>query len=205
MSIPEQPGDEANGYEALAHRFMAARGQSGTGVATVRGWAESLPSGASILDLGCGHGVPIAEALIGDGFTVHGVDASRTLAAEFEKRFPQAVVACETVESSTFFGRAFDGAVAIGLIFLLPPEAQAGLISRVAPVLKPGGQFLFTAPTQRGTWTDVLTGRETVSLGDRAYRRILRKSRLRVIDEYVDEGESHYYACVKPAGSGEST
>lgn len=185
--------DEANGWSAVAEEFIARRDRSEIGVATVRKWARSLPAAASILDLGCGHGVPISAALMSDGFAVHGVDASSTLVAEFRKRFPQAMVACEPAEKSHFFGRAFDGVIAIGLVFLLPAETQRNLMLRVPGALKPGGRFLFTAPTQRATWADMLTGRESISLGEDAYKAILAEAGLLLVDEYVDEGENHYY------------
>lgn len=40
---------------------------------------------AAVLDLGCRHGTPLAEALIGIGFEVYGIDASPVLAAEFSQ------------------------------------------------------------------------------------------------------------------------
>ncbi len=102
-------------------------------------------------------------------------------------------VVCEAVEASDFFGRTYDGMVAIGLIFLLQPDVQRVVIRRVASALKPGGRLLFTAPTETGTWVDVMTSRQSASLGDEAYRRALADAGLVVIAEYVDEGESHYY------------
>jgi 2-polyprenyl-3-methyl-5-hydroxy-6-metoxy-1,4-benzoquinol methylase len=64
----------------------------------VRTWARSLPRGGAILDLGCGAGVPISEALNDEGFVVYGIDASPTLAAAFRRRFPRAHLACEAIE-----------------------------------------------------------------------------------------------------------
>jgi cyclopropane fatty-acyl-phospholipid synthase-like methyltransferase len=189
--------DRSNGYEAVAAQLIRGRDQSAIGVATVRSWATLLPAGASILDLGCGHGVPISAALIKDGYIVYGVDASPSLAAEFQRRFPLAQVACEAAEDSSFFRRTFDGIVAIGLMFLLAAETQAKLIRRVASVLNEGGRFLFTAPTQCATWRDILTGRESVSLGTQEYERLLSEAGILVEDQYVDEGENHYYACVR--------
>jgi 2-polyprenyl-3-methyl-5-hydroxy-6-metoxy-1,4-benzoquinol methylase len=124
--------DPSNGYEAVASKFMERRGQSSIGVATILRWARTLPPGASILDLGCGHGVPLSMALIDDGFIIHGIDASPTLTAAFRSRFPHARVTCEAVEGSSFFGRTFEGVLAVGLIFLLPADAQRDLIRRVA-------------------------------------------------------------------------
>ena len=190
--------DPSNGYEAVASEFMERREQSSIGVATVRTWARSLPSGASILDLGCGHGVPVSMALMNDGFVIYGVDASPSLTATFRRRFAHAHVACEAVEDSSFFGRTFDGIVAVGLIFLLPTEVQVDLIRKVALALNSGGRFLFTCPTLACTWTDVLTGRESLSLGAEEYTAVLSVVGLTPVAEYVDEGDNHYYDACKP-------
>jgi 2-polyprenyl-3-methyl-5-hydroxy-6-metoxy-1,4-benzoquinol methylase len=159
MPNAQEPVDRSNGYEAVAPQLIRGRDRSVIGVSTVRAWAKLLPPRASILDLGCGHGVPISDAFMKEGFIVYGVDASPSLISEFHRRFPQAPVACEAAEHSLFFRRTFDGIVAIGLMFLLSAETQETLIRRVAEALNSGGRFLFTAPTQRATWHDILTDR----------------------------------------------
>jgi len=172
---------------------MRRRGESNIGVATVRRWARALPPGATILDLGCGHGAPLAAALVGDGFTIHGIDASPTLTAEFRARFPHAHVMCGAVESSSFFDRTFDAVLAVGLLFLLEADAQRDLIRNVAKALTPGGRFLFTSPRDACGWTDVLTGRTSLSLGAEGYTAILTGSGLALLGEYLDEGDNHYF------------
>lgn len=189
----ENAGDPSNGYEAAAPEFMRRRERSGIGVALVRAWARSLSRGGTILDLGCGSGVPIAEALIDEGFAICGVDASPTLAAAFRRRFPHAHVACETVEDSSFFDRRFDGVIAVGLMFLLAADVQRATIHKVAKALNAGGRFLFTSPVQACTWTDVLTGRESLSLGAEEYRAVLSDAGFTLLDEHEDEGGNHYY------------
>jgi hypothetical protein len=65
-------GDPSNGYEAAAPEFIRRRQQSRIGVAMMRTWARSLPRGGSILDLGCGAGVPISARLsAGDDIAAH--------------------------------------------------------------------------------------------------------------------------------------
>lgn len=186
-------GDRSCGYEAMAAEFMRHRHRSQTGVATVRSWARSLPRGAAIVDLGCGSGVPIAQALTRDGFAVFGIDASPTLVAAFRETLPHAEVACEAVEDSRLFGRTFDGAIAVGLMFLLAPSEQRTLIGKVGRALSVGGRFLFTAPLEACTWTDVLTGRASHSLGAQEYRSILSSFGFEVSGEDDDEGGNHYY------------
>ncbi len=191
------PKDKSNGYEEFAEAFMSARNPR-IGPNIIREWSGTLPIACSVLDLGCGHGVPISEALIGQGFGVYGVDASPRMVAAFRRGFPEAHVQFASVEDSDFFGRTFDGVVASGLLFLLPADVQAFLIHKVAGVLKPNGKFLFTSPEEACTWQDVLTGRESVSLGSHVYGQILNAEGLTVVGERFDEGGNHYFFTLKP-------
>lgn len=185
--------ERSNGYEQVAADFIAHRTTSNVGVQTVRDWAGTLPRGAAVLDLGCGHGIPISATLVHEGATIFGIDASPSLLAAFRVRFPDAQVECNAVEKSTLFGRSFDAAIAWGLMFLLTPEAQAQLIAKVASALKPDGRFLFTAPAQACEWPDILTGSRSCSLGADAYRKLVGAAGLTVVSEAEDEGDNHYY------------
>ncbi|WP_422929154.1 class I SAM-dependent methyltransferase [Singulisphaera sp. PoT] len=189
--------DGSNGYEERAEEFIAGRSRSLVGVPYVRDWARLLPPGAAILDLGCGSGIPISRALIADGYSVSGVDASASMTAAFRDHFPHAPVACEPVERSRFFDRTFDGVVSWDLMFLLSAETQPAVIRRVGAVLKPGGRFLFTSPEQVCTWTDILTGRRSMSLGSAAYEAALQEAGLTLIDTHRDVDENFYYSAIK--------
>ena len=184
--------DRSNGWEAVASQLIALRSAT-IGLTTLQKWIASLDVRGTVLDLGCGGGIPVSEALVSAGFDVYGIDAAPSLVAAFRHRFPNAHVACEAVEDSPFFDRSFDAAVAIGLLFLLPEQTQRDVVRRVAGVLKPGGRFLFTAPVEVGTWPDSLTGRPSVSLGIDGYKRLIDDAGLMLVGEYVDEGENHYY------------
>jgi len=190
--------DLSNGWDSVADRFIAVR--SDIGAEIVRHWARSLPTGGTVVDIGCGAGMPVAATLIDAGFQLFGIDASPSLVAAFRRRFPTAPPMCEAAEQSDFFGRTFDGAVAIGLLFLLPVEGQRTVIDRVATALNPGGRFLFSAPRQRCEWTDILTGRPSLSLGLDDYERLLGAAGMRVVATVVDEGENHYVDAERLAG-----
>ena len=191
--MPTNKKDPSNGYEAVATELIAVRQQSRTGLARIHVGGRSLPQGASILDLGCGFGVPISQGLINDGFMIYGVDASSSLITECCRRFPDVHVACEAVEDSRFFDRTFDGVIAMGLLFLMSEDSQRDLIRRVRLALNSGGRFLFTSPAQSCTWTDILTGRESLSLGADAYKAIIADAGLTLVGEHSDEGDNHYY------------
>lgn len=191
--------DKSNGYEGVASEFIAGRGRgsSGIGVSAVVDWSESLPGGATVLDLGCGTGAPISQALIERRFHVYGVDASPTLVAAFRARFPSVPVQCAAVEDSDFFGRTFDAVVAWGLFFLLDEQAQRSLIKKIAGVLRNGGRLLFTAPSENCSWLDAMTGRRSISLGYEEYRKALEAQGLSLVGIHSDEGKNYYYSALK--------
>jgi SAM-dependent methyltransferase len=190
--------DQSNGWNDIADQFIAAR--SLIGRALVRNWArDHLPHASRVIDIGCGSGVPITEALIDEGFEVFALDAAPNLIAAFRDRFPDVPCVCESAQESEFFGLSFDTAVSIGLMFLLSARDQKKLIDRVARALRPGGRFLFTAPRERCEWQDVLTGRQSISLGEDEYVRLLREAELDLVGTYIDEGDNHYFDAVKLA------
>ena len=188
--------DKSNGYDSVADKFIATRNPE-IGAETIRKWSKTLPGGASVLDLGCGHGVPLCATLVSEGLRVYGVDASERLLSEYRRRFPNAEVECASVEDSKFFGRRFDGVIAWGLLFLLNGDAQAQVIAKITRTLRSGGQFCFTAPKESVTWKDSLTGHESRSLGAAAYRSILSSEGLAPNGEDDDEGANHYYFASK--------
>ncbi len=192
--------DRSNGYEEIAMEFLAHRGSSrstGIGVDTVRKWARTLPGGATVLDLGCGPGLPITEVLVADGLNVFGVDASPSFVLAFRRNLPNTPVVCESVQDSRFFDRTFDAVLAWGLMFLLSPEDQRRLIQRIADRLVSGGRLLFTSPAEPAVWNDVMTGLQSRSLGSDEYRQQLSAVGLAVTGEHEDEGQNHYYEVCK--------
>jgi len=184
-----------NGWEHIASAFAAVRSDTGRDV--IRRWASAFPPGGEVLDVGCGSGFPVSSTLAEEGLTVFGIDASPTLVSMFARRFGDAHVACETVQDSAFFGRTFDGLVAIGLMFLLSEDDQRKLIEKIAEALEPGGRLLFTAPHQKCEWEDVLTGQRSVSLGKAHYERLLDGTGLQLNNTCTDEGNNHYFDAVR--------
>ena len=189
--------DSAEAYEARAHEYLRGRDQSPIGTQVVDQWTRTLRRGARVIELACGGGYPISRVLNAAGLQLRAVDSSPTLVSEFRSRFPNIPVQCARVQESDFFGRKYDGAIAIGLLFLLPESDQVALISRVAEILVPKGRFLFMAPIQIGIWSDLNTGLECSSLGKDRYGELLKDAGFRVVATYTDKGENNYYDAEK--------
>ena len=187
----------ANAWETCAHEFLAARDGSTIGARIVHDWARSLAPGTDVLEIGCGGGLPVSRVLVDAGLELWAVDSSPTLVSAFTTRFPQIPVDCSCATQSRFFARRFSGVIAIGVLFLLEPAAQAALIERVAGLLRPSGRFLFSAPAEAGRWADRTTGHGCESLGRARYTKLLEAAGLRVLAMPEDEGGNHHYAATK--------
>lgn len=104
--------DPSNGWETYAPTFIHEARQARVGIRVVTDWVNQLPAGSSLLDLGCGPGTSRSDPLHAAGI-VFALDASPTLAHAYQQRFPTAHVVCEAAETSTLFGRQFDGVLAV--------------------------------------------------------------------------------------------
>src|SRR2546425_13095607 len=110
--------NKSNSYEEVASVFITGRGRnsSGVGASVVAGWSQTLPGGGTVLDLGCGTGVPISQVLIEHGLKGYGVDASPTIVAAFRARFPGVPVAWAAAEELGVFCPSFCGGGSLGAV-----------------------------------------------------------------------------------------
>lgn len=188
-------------YDQIADWFAGSRSRE-AGVPDILALADRLGPGGSVLDLGCGTGVPLARALIERGFRVYGIDSSPEMVARLRLACPEAFAECEPIQRSTFFGRTFDAAIAWGVMFHLAAEDQALAIRKVAGALDAAGLFLFTAGeregTSKGRMHDVRFSYR--SLGSRAYRRLLQASGLDLLDEHADAWDNYVFLARKRVG-----
>ena len=108
------------------------------------GWLSLLPANGRVLEVGCGHGRPIAAALAAAGQRVTGIDPSAQMIAEARQAVPgqdfRQLALVELEETN-----AFDGACCFfSLLCMDPIELRIGL-ERLHRALKPGAPLLIVS------------------------------------------------------------
>lgn len=131
------------GYDAVAERYLAAveATQGDPRLRFLGELAARLPTGAAVLDLGCGAGEPNAR-LLAQRFAVTGVDVSSRQVALARAAVPAATFVQADMLEVELPPASFDAAVALYSIAHVPRERHAALLARVAGWLRPGGLLL---------------------------------------------------------------
>ena len=160
MTQPSRPQDlVAHSYDTIAERYAAWTGEALTGararyVALLR---EQLPPGASVLDLGCGTGVPVARALAVQ-YRVTGVDGSARSIELARQNVPNATFMLADMTRVEFAPGSFAAVISSYAIIHVPREEHQALLQRIADWLQPGGLLVATmgALESEGTEEDWL-------------------------------------------------
>jgi cyclopropane fatty-acyl-phospholipid synthase-like methyltransferase len=128
-------------YDRAAERYAEARGPvSGPFRRLLERLVQPLPAGATILDVGCGHGVP-ARYLVDRGFRVTGLDGSARLLALARATVPEAYFIRGDMRT-TDPGGLFDAVLAWDSVFHLPRSDHAAVFANFRSWLEPGGRLL---------------------------------------------------------------
>lgn len=104
---------------------------------------RQLEDGASILDIGCGTGIPYTRALA-QQFNVTGVDSSNEMIKQARANVPKESFIHGDVMSVEFPSLSFNGAVAFYSVFHIPREEHPELFRRVYDWPQAGGYLLCT-------------------------------------------------------------
>ena len=124
------------------------------GAFAARNWVERLilplPPGASILDLGCGGGEPIARFLIDRGFAITGIDLAQSQIVLARTRFSQHVWLRADMRT-VVLDDTFDAVIAWNSLTWFSHADQALMATRAAEWLKPEGRLLFNAQADHDT------------------------------------------------------
>lgn len=102
-----------------------------------------LPSGASILDMGCGTGVK-SNYLSRKGFNVTGADFSEKMVALATHDYPQVTFEVVDLYDLDSYGKKFDAVFTQAVLLHIPKNRIVEILKKLKGKLNPGG-FLYVA------------------------------------------------------------
>ncbi|EHK69289.1 SAM-binding motif-containing protein [Pseudomonas psychrotolerans L19] len=105
---------------------------------------EKLEPGATLLDLGCGTGTPVAAAILAQGHRVLGVDQAAAMLAHARREFPKQRWIEARLENYAC-AEPYQGALLWDSLFHLERRWHATLLARVVAGLPQGGRLMLTA------------------------------------------------------------
>ncbi|MBW8318179.1 MAG: methyltransferase domain-containing protein [Rhizobium sp.] len=151
-------------------------------------FAANLANGATVLDIGCGSGEPMAADLLARGLAVTGVDSSETLIGLCRERYPSGDWRVADMRGLAL-GRTFDALLAWHSFFHLTPDEQRAMFPLFAAHSADGAMLMFTSGPAEGVAIGSFEGEPLyhASLGPEEYRRLLRENGFAVVDHVADD------------------
>ena len=131
------------GFDALGGRYLEwqLEAREDPRAPYLERFMRELPAGSSVLDLGCGPGVP-ATQLLAERFDVTGVDVSEVQLELACARVPGAHFIQADLAEISFPPGSFDGVMALFALSHIPRAEHEAVLWKVADWLRPGGLFL---------------------------------------------------------------
>lgn len=128
-------------FDQLAEKYQGEHSSNPVQVALVSRVGSLLPAGTSVLDLGCGTGVPTAQLLTASDHRVVGVDISSGMLELARAQVPAAeFVHADFKDLADDFGR-FEAVTAFFSLLMLSKADISQTVAKVTRWLKPGGYF----------------------------------------------------------------
>jgi trans-aconitate methyltransferase len=177
-------------YERHAAAFDRARGRERLEKAWLDRFRALIAPGASVLDIGCGSGEPIAGYLIQCGHCLTGVDSAPSLVALAASRFPGHTWAVGDMRRLDL-GRRFAGLVAWDSFFHLDHANQRAMFPRFAAHALPEASLLFTSGPSHGEAVGTFEGEALyhASLSPDEYEQLLADNGFRVVSHAVEDAD----------------
>jgi SAM-dependent methyltransferase len=186
----------AAGYDEVAMRYLAWSGltPSPERMRYLGRLLGLLRPAAAVLDLGCGAGVPVTQALA-ERCTVTGVDISGEQIELARRYVPDATFIQADMDALDFPDSSFDAVVAFYSLIHVPRAGHATLLGRIAGWLRPQGLLLATmgaGDTPGAVEPDWLGAPMFFSHFDADTNRdLVRRSGFEIIDAQVVAEEEH--------------
>jgi SAM-dependent methyltransferase len=175
-------------YRRHARAWTAARGTELRERAWIERFAGLLVPAATVLDIGCGSGEPIAVDLVRRGHPVTGIDSSPEMIALFRANLSDQAAAVADMRSLSLDSK-FGGLIAWDSFFHLTPDDQRLMFPVFRDHARTGAPLLFTSGPAFGEATGTLEGEPLyhASLGPEEYRLLLDRNGFDVVAHIAED------------------
>jgi SAM-dependent methyltransferase len=190
-------------YQRHAEAWSNDRGES----IPEKAWLDSLlallPAEPTVLDVGCGTGVPIGRYLVEHGCAVTGVDASSAMISKCAALLPEQEWHVGDMRTLAL-DREFDGIIAWDSFFHLSQADQRRMFPVFERHAAPGAPLMFTTGPSAGERVGRYRGEPLyhASLDADEYRRLLRDGGFDVVKHVTEDPEcglhTVWLACCRP-------
>lgn len=134
----------ARAFDALGESYRADYFADPFFRQALDGWLGTVPAGGHVLDVGCGHGRPVAEAIVARGYRLTGLDVSAGMIGLARANVPQATF-LRLSPAELAVEAEFDGACAFFSLLHLDPIELRLALPPLHRALKPGGHLLLVS------------------------------------------------------------
>ena len=175
-------------YRRHARAWTAARGTELRERAWIERFAGLLVPAATVLDIGCGSGEPIAVDLVRRGHPVTGIDSSPEMIALFRANLSDQAAAVADMRSLSLDSK-FGGLIAWDSFFHLAPDDQRLMFPVFRDHVRTGAPLLFTSGPAFGEAIGTLEGEPLyhASLDPDEYRLLLDRNGFDVVAHIAED------------------
>ncbi len=183
-----------DGYDKIARTYLDNRERLRSGK-YVQDFLKLLPKNSTVLDLGCGAGVPVDDVIIKAGHQVVGIDISKSQIELARKKCPKGQYIIQDISKLTMNEYEVAGIVSFYTIFHLPRVSHQDLFIKLASYLSKGGILLVTMGDREFEGEHMLHGGKMWSsqYGTKVNRGLIEKAGFKIILDELDNsgGERH--------------
>ena len=131
--------EQAAGFDAVGARYDQLFPHKDGQVRAGELLLDRLPTGARVLDVGCGTGLPTARQLVDGGCAVAGIDISPVMLEIARRNVPEATFEQRDAVDIEASGNPYDAVVAFFSLLMLPRREITRVLTRFREVLVPAG------------------------------------------------------------------
>ena len=151
-SPDEQGRIVREGYNKIAEEYNEQR-EKFDNTKEIQEFIDHLPKGSTVLDIGCGSGIPVLKRLVSEGYDAKGVDFSEGMLEIARRNVPEVELIHGDILKTEFKPASFDGIISTYAIIHIHKSQHQLVYNKIHEWLKSGGVMLVC--TAHSEWEEI--------------------------------------------------